>query len=146
MIECRFFGTSGFGFLWFTVRSDRRDLTRAFTLHVRKSQLTPAVWLEYRQLSIKIHLKAPRQGYLLATMLTSQTSVLPFLPEPLMEETPAHMDSQMARKMWTEWLVHFTKRSGGTLATFTVVELIASISFFFAYVRSLLALCRHGVF
>lgn len=45
----------------------------------------------------------------------------------------------MARKMWTEWLVHFAKRSGDKLAAYTVVELIASISFFF-YVQVCVAM------
>lgn len=56
-------------------------------------------------------------------MLTQQKRAALIICVVSKEEKLAHMDSQMARRTWTVWLVHFAKRSGGKLATFTVSSL-----------------------
>ncbi len=91
----------------------------------------------YWHLSIKICLKAQRQVCLLAAILTkAEACCLDNFCNPMCRNlwknnVPAHMDSQMACNWWTItlWLVHFAERIGGKLATFTVVNLIASISY-----------------
>ncbi len=52
------------------------------------------------------------------------------------------MDTQISWNMWTVtlWLVHFAERNGNKLATFTVVNLIANISYDLITVKLLLFL------
>ncbi len=81
------------------------------------------------QLSIKVRLKAQRQVCLLPKMLTkAEARCLDNLSYPVSENL-SH--TQMASNKWTVtlWLVHFAERIGGTLATCTVVNLIANISY-----------------
>lgn len=99
--------------MYYFVQSDRQPTNVANVLTLYPWAL--AVWLGFWQLSVKIHLKAPRQARLLATMLTRQKFVLSCLPESL-----------MAWKKLSVWLVNFAGRTGDKLATFTTVNFIAN--------------------
>ncbi len=65
-----------------------------------------------------------------------------------------HMDSQIAWNMWTVTflLVHFAEGTGGKLATFTVVNLIANISHalitvqFLCFFPCCAVVCCYGIF
>lgn len=96
-----------------------------------KDLSAPAVWLDYWQLSTKIHLKAPWQDCLPATVLTRQKLSALMICAILCAET---FTKKRCRRIRTHrhlgrwqcdlWLA----RIGGKLAPFTV-NLIANVSY-----------------